>query len=641
VAGLLMCGLAGLLALQASAAVPAHGDLQRMIGALAHRGPDGTGFYRAGPVGLAHARLSIIDLATGDQPIANEDESIWVVFNGEIFNYVELRAELLGLGHRFRTASDTETLVHAYEEYGDDFPSRLNGQFAIALWDGRRQRLLLVRDRVGVRPLFYTVRAGQLQFASEVKALRALGKLTLDPQALAEIFTCWTTLGNRSAFQHVHSLPAGHLLIAQDGQLTLREYWRWCYPSRLETGDFRTAATVLRERLVQAVRLQLRADVPVGAYLSGGLDSSALVAMIRQFSSARLRTFSVAFDDDEFDESVHQQTMVRYLQTEHTTVRCTRSDIGRAFPLAVRHAESPLLRTAPVPLMLLAQGVRQAGFKVVLTGEGADEVFGGYDLFKEAAVRRFWARQPQSRARPALLQRLYPYLKVSPVAYESLGRAFYGQRLGEVDDPFYAHRPRWATTRRLWAFFARDLQDALRPETVEAALQGLLPAGVGAWEGLARDQFVEVQTLLMGYLLSSQGDRMAMAHSVEGRVPFLDHHVIEFANSLPARYKLRGLREKAILREAMRGLLPEEIRLRVKQPYRAPDVPSFFSAGEPLDYVAELLSPARLAAAGYFDVDAVTRLLVKCRTGRALGASDNMAFTGILSTMLLHEEFVS
>lgn len=636
-----MCGIAGILAPTAPA--PQRAELEAMIGAIRHRGPDGFGFYQQGPVGLAHARLSIIDLSTGDQPMANEDDTVWVVFNGEIFNYVELRAELERLGHGFRTHSDTETIVHAYEEFGDDFAARLNGQFAIALWDVRRQRLVLARDRVGIRPLFYVDDSGRLLFASEAKALQPVlhNGLRLDPLGLAQVFTMWTTVGEQTVFEGVRSLPPGHLLVVEGGRTTVRPYWDWpCPASDRKALDFDEAAEQLRALLIDSVQLQLRADVPVGAYLSGGLDSSGIVALIRGFTSAPLRTFSVTFEDPEFDESAHQQAMVNFLGTDHTTVRCTRRDIGEQFPRLVRHAESPVLRTAPVPLMLLSGLVRQSGYKVVLTGEGADEVFGGYDIFKEAKIRRFWARQPQSQARAALLTRLYPYLKHSPVGNVAMAGSFYGQGLQQTDDPFYAHRPRWATTRRLWNFFSADLKSAVGERDPSDALGAMLPAGFGNWDGLARDQYVEVQTLLSGYLLSSQGDRVAMANSIEGRFPFLDHRVIEFASTLPARFKIRGLTEKAVLRRALAPLLPAEVAGRVKQPYRAPDSQSFFADGKALDYVEELLGVPRLAAAGLFDPTAVRRLVEKCRAGRALGFSDNMAFVGILSTMLLHDEFV-
>ena len=641
-----MCGIAGFVALGAMPEAPRE-TLSAMITRLAHRGPDGYGFHVEPGVGLAHARLSIIDLATGDQPIHNPRGTVWTVFNGEIFNYVELRRELEAAGHRFYTQSDTEVIVHLYDRYGDAFVEHLNGQFAIALWDGERRRLLLARDRAGIRPLFHAQGRGGLWFASEVKALHVVLPETrrLHPVGLAQALTYWAPVDPDTVYEGVSSLPPGCVLaIEHDGRQSLRQYWDWTFPDAAEATPARypdsvdAAAAQLRELLVDAVRLQLRADVPVGAYLSGGLDSSGIVAMIRGFTDTPVRTFSVAFEDGEFDESEHQMAMVRHLGTEHTTLRCTRRDIGEAFPRLVRHAETPVLRTAPVPLMLLAGSVRAHGYKVVLTGEGADEVFGGYDIFKEAKVRRFWARQPGSQLRPRLLEKLYGYLRTSPVRNPAFAQQFFGQGMEHLHRPVFAHVPRWTTSQRALGLLSPEMRAAIGGWDPLAAYERTLPEAIGRWAPLARDQYVEAKTLLAGYLLSSQGDRVAMANSIEGRFPFLDHRVIEFANRLPASYKLRGMTEKYLLRKALADLLPADILARTKQPYRAPDSQSFFFDGKPLDYVAELFSPESLREAGYFEPAAAGRLFEKCRQGRAAGFADNQAFVGILSTMLLHRQ---
>jgi asparagine synthase (glutamine-hydrolysing) len=615
-----------------------------MIHTLRHRGPDGFGYFVQGPVGLAHARLSIIDLATGDQPIANEDRTIWTVFNGEIFNYVELRQELERAGHVFRTHSDTETIVHAYEEYGDSFVERLNGQFAIALWDSNKKRLLLIRDRTGIRPLFFRREHNRLLFGSEIKAVLAASRdsAQIDLESLAQTFTFWAPIGQRTSVRDVAAVPPGHMLVVEESGQRLVKYWDWLMTPREDCLkiSFDEAAEELGVLLADAVRLQLRADVPVGAYLSGGLDSSIIVAMIRSHSDVPLRTFSVGFEDPEFDERPFQQAMVQHLGTDHTSVQCLSSDIGAVFPRLISHTETPILRTAPAPLMILSEHVRSSGFKVVLTGEGADEVFAGYDIFKEAQVRRFWARQPKSKWRHGLLARLYPYLRNSPVASGAYAQSFYGHGLEDTSAMSYAHAQRWTTTRRIWNFFSKDAKAALANSNPENELRAMLPREFANWPGLSRDQYIEAQTLLYGYLLSSQGDRVAMANSVEGRVPFLDHRVIEFANRLPPRYKLRSLHEKAVLRRAARHLLPPIIADRVKQPYRAPDSQSFFVKGKSLDYVEAAFSPARLRDSGYFDVAAAGRLFEKCRQGRAIGFADNMAFVGILSTQLLDEQIV-
>jgi asparagine synthase (glutamine-hydrolysing) len=614
-----------------------------MIESLHHRGPDGYGYYEDGQVALAHARLSIIDLESGGQPIHNEDKSIWVVFNGEIFNYLELRSELEAAGHTFYTHSDTEVIVHLYEQFGPRFLDRLNGQFAIAVWDTKHERLTLARDRTGIRPVFYTQYANRLAFASEVKALFSLPGVTrrIDPTGIAQVFTFWSAQAPATVFEGVLALPAGHVLTVEHGKTTIEKYWDWQFPTdRIDARPVALKANELRDLLIDSVRLQLRADVPVGAYLSGGLDSSIVVTLIRNFTDTPLRTFSLTFEDQEFDESDYQRELVRYLDTQHTEVRCRRADIGAAFPRAIWHTETPIVRTAPTPLMLLSERVRAEGYKVVLTGEGADEVFAGYDLYREAKVRRFWARNPTSAWRPRLLERLYPYLTHSPVASRALSQSFFRQGLDDFDSPWFAHMTRWQTTQRVWQFFAPDVQHKLNASDPISALGSTLPADFDRWAPLGRDQYVEAHTLLSGYLLNSQGDRMAMANSVEGRFPFLDHRVIEFANKLTPTQKLHVLDEKHILKRSVDGLLPERIRTRTKQPYRAPDNQSFFVDGRPLEYVEALFSDQHLRQSELFDPVAVGKLYNKCRSGRAIGFADNMAFVGILSTLLVEEMFI-
>ncbi len=614
-----------------------------MISRLAHRGPDGYGYYLDEQIGMAHARLSIIDLEGGDQPIHNEDHSIQVVFNGEIFNYIELRRSLEHLGHRFYTHSDTEVIVHLYEQYGQGFVDHLNGQFAIALWDTNRRRLLLIRDRTGIRPLFYTVTKGRLLFASEIKALFAHPSVErrLDVGALGEIFTYWATLPPHSVFEGISSLPPGHTMSVERGKISISRYWDWEFPTgEPDQRDADELAEELRELMVDSVRLRLRSDVPVGAYLSGGLDSSVTTSLIKHYTDVPLRTFSVSFEDDEFDESGYQQQLVEYLGTDHSHVLCKRSDICELFPRVIWHTESPVLRTAPTPLMMLSAKVRSEGYKVVLTGEGADEVLGGYDIFKEAKIRRFWARFPDSKMRPLILERLYPYLKNSPMANRAYAHHFFKQGMEQFDKPYFGHTPRWNTTSRSWRLFSPDVRAQLRDAPSHTALEALLPEQIGQWKPLNRDQYIEAHTLMSGYLLCSQGDRVAMANSIEGRFPFLDHRVIEFANRLPTRYKIMGLNEKYLLKKAMMGLIPETIRNRSKQPYRSPDSHSFFKEGKPAEYVGELLGAQRIRQTGYFDTQAVTRLMNKCAKGRAIGFADNMAFTGILSTMLLDEMYL-
>lgn len=635
-----MCGIAGLWNPNAQ---DVRGTLQAMIAQLHHRGPDGTGFHFDGEMAMAHARLAIIDLAGGAQPLCNEDGNVWVSFNGEIFNYLELREDLQKRGHRFATRSDTEVLVHLYEEYGDDFVCQLNGQFAIAIWDARARRLLLARDHVGIRPLFYAWQGRQLAFASEVKALFVVPGQTrqLSADGLASVFSWWAALPPATVFEGVNCLPPGHRMVVDANGHRVERWWSWPAPGPDDRHvDEEALAEELHALLVDAVRLQLRSDVPVGAYLSGGLDSSIITTVIRRHTETPLRSFSLTFDDAEFDESAHQRELVAYLGTEHSSIGCSRADIAAAFARTVWHAETPLVRAAPAPMMRLAGSVRAAGYKVVLTGEGADEVFAGYDLFKEAKVRRFIARQPGSPRRARILERLYPYLAASPVAARALSQRFFAEGLDQIDKPWFAHMTRLATTRRTLAFFRPEWQQQLNAWDPYAALTANLPDGIDQWPPLDRDQAVEAASLMSSYLLSSQGDRMAMAASIEARFPFLDPRVVTFGARLPPRLKMRGLIEKMLLKKAFARELPPAITRRPKQPYRVPDSASFFDNGRPLPWVAELLDAQSIDAAGLLDATAVGKLTAKCAAGRAIGFGDNMAFMGVLSTMLLHRQFI-
>lgn len=659
-----MCGIAGVLVLSPEgpggldAGRPAgtaalrdelearlRAQLEVMISALRHRGPDETGFLLDREVGLASARLAILDLAGGGQPIASEDGSVSVVANCEVFNFVELRSELEARGHRFRTTTDTEVMVHLYEESGPRFVDRLVGDFAVALWDARRRRLVLARDRVGVRPLFWTRAGGRLLFASEVKSLFALPDVPrrLDLRALAETFTFWAPLAPRTPFEGVLALEPGHVMTVEDGRIEVQRYWDWVFPAEADLAGARPDGEVLEEAravIDDAVRIRLRSDVPVGAYLSGGLDSSIVTALARRRTSKPLRTFSLRFEDAGFDEGAHQEALVSHLEVEHTSILCREQDIAAVFPRTILHTEAPVVRTAAAPLLLLSSLVREAGFKVVLTGEGADEVFGGYDLFKEARIRRFAARHPGSGLPERIRRRLYPWLRHSPVATGAFADRFLGAAGGDPEAPLFGHETRMQATRRALRFLSAGAAGELDGFDPAAELRARLPLSLARSAPLCRDQYVEANTLLSGYLLSSQGDRVSMASSVEGRVPFLDHRVIAFANRLPPRWKLFGTDEKHVLKRSLGHLLPRQVAERTKQPYRAPDARSFFQDGRAVPWVADLLSPRRLLDAGLFDPHATARLVEKCRTGGAVGFADNMAFVGILSTMLVDELFV-
>ena len=626
--------------------------LEHMLGLLRHRGPDEFGIYCDSHVGLGNARLSTVGFGASSQLITNEDETMWVAFSGGIFNCADLRPDLEARGHCFATHSSAEVIVHLYEQYGPRCVEYLNGQFAFAIWDRRPAAgdgtLFIARDRVGICPLFYTMVDGLLIFGSEIKAILAHPAVAprLDLTALAQVFTLWTTLSPRTVFEDIVEVPPGHTLTARDGDIVVERYWGLSFPERGEGAADGLSedeyAEGLRELLLDATRIRLRADVPVGAYLSGGLDSSTVAALVRRCTGDHLRTFSIAFTDPAFDERAHQERMVEFLSTDHRYVECTGADVARVFPDVIWHGEWPILRTSPAPMFLLSRLVRQNGIKVVLTGEGADEFLGGYNIFKEAKLRRFWARDPDSALRPLLLKRLYPYVQGLGDGGTFL-EAFFRRGLTATDRSDYSHAIRWANTAPLRRIFSPEVQAVLGDydpvEEVIARLQRH-PA-FDHWTPLAKAQYIEVSIFMSTYELSSQGDRMLMAHSVEGRFPFLDHRVIEFSSSIPPNFKIRGLNEKYILKRAMQGMLPESIYTRAKRPYRAPIQRSFFTfTGAPITYVQEMLSPDAIRAAGYFHPQAVARLIKKAQSTHPLGERDNMALAGILSTQLVHRWFV-
>ena len=638
-----MCGIAGIVK-QNSAPVE-RALLQRMIGMVNHRGPDAAGFHLSGSVGLAHARLSIIDLGGGHQPMHNEDKTVWITFNGEIFNYVELREDLLKKGHRFQTQSDTEVIIHLYEEKGEDCVQYLNGQWAFAIWDSRSARLFLSRDRVGVRPLFYATTPEGFAFASEIKSLLAVPSMrrAIDMEALDELFTFWVTLPPRTIFAGVSELPPGHSLVLERGNLRVQPYWTLDYNPSKGLKNEEEAREALLDLLLDATRIRLRSDVPVGAYLSGGLDSTVIAALVNKLGKTHLKTFSVAFEDKEFDESSFQNEASAFLKTDHQGVLCSSQDIGRVFPEVIWHTEKPVLRTAPAPLFLLSRLVRDQGYKVVLTGEGSDEVLGGYDIFKEAKIRRFWAKYPGSKFRPILLRRLYPYMKNLQSQSDSYLRAFFHVRKEDLESPFFSHLPRWDTTSKLKVFFSKEARDTLKGCNAMTVLEGLLPARYKQWDSFSQSQYLEAAYLLPGYILSSQGDRMAMAHSIEGRFPFLDYRVVEFASRLSPQLKMKVLNEKYLLKQAVGDLIPRAIRNRHKQPYRAPDSQSFLAGGKGgrlFEYVEELLAPRAISEGGVFDAGSVGKLSEKARQGQIISVKDNMALVGILSTQLVVDQFI-
>jgi asparagine synthase (glutamine-hydrolysing) len=609
-----------------------------MAASIRHRGPDGYGFFVGQRVGFANVRLSTVDIAGGAQPLTNEDGQIVVTHDGEIYNHPELRRELEQKGHVFRTRSDTEILVHGYEEWGGaNLVKRLNGQFAFAIYDRGTETVFIARDRFGVRPLFYAQRNGEFYFGSEIKAILASGEVeaSLDRRGIDEVFTFCAAHPPRTPFAGIASLEPGTCGILKQGALWLYRYYELDYPEA--SSEPVDVIERLDEIMLRSVGIRLRADVPVGAYVSGGLDSSITASLAASGSPHTLRSFSITFDDPRFDESELQRRVAGDVGSIHATAAIAHSSIAQSFPEMLWHAETPLLRTAPVPMYHLAKLSKDSGVKVVLTGEGADELFFGCDLFKEVTVRRFCLRRPSSLGRHRLLDRLYPELMAEGRGGEFWRRFFL--EAGAPSDPLFSHLPRFLLNARAKEFYAPEFKSGLGRVDVLSELRGSLPVRYFGWSSLNQAAYLEMTTMLSPYLLSSQGDRMAMAHGVEARFPFLDHRLFEFAAALPTGSRLRGFREKEILRRWASRILPPGIEKRRKPRYRAQDAPSFFGPDAP-EWVDDHLTEDALRRVGVFSPTSVGGLVRRCRAGLAAEFRENQALVGVLSTQVWHHKFI-
>jgi len=601
-----MCGICGIVLSDPNARVNPR-VIERMSDAIAHRGPDDDGQYVNGNVGLGFRRLSIIDLSGGHQPMANEDETVWIAYNGEIFNHAEHRGPLEARGHQFRTRSDTEAIVHLYEEYGSACPRKLRGMFGFAIWDEKRRSLLLARDRSGIKPMFYaTTPGGDLVFGSEIKAILASGMVTpeVDDAAVAEYFALGTVSGRRTLIRGVKKLEPGHTLTWKDGRVSIERYWSLpAYePGRVVVRDLAEAADEFWRRFVEAVDITLMSDVPLGVFLSGGLDSSLIVAAMRERGVSELRTFSVGFAEAEASELPFARIVAKTFETEHHEVACTADDFFNALPRLTRHRDHPLTFSASIPLFFVSE-LAVSSVKVVLTGEGSDELFAGYGRYPRALLNL--------RAGGAL-DAVLPN-----AARGSLARAI--RRLG---DDYVGSRLKRSFLARASSFEESYLEPFADFDAAHRALVLNGHAG-GAYselgplidrELLAVNPLEAMlrfdQVTYMEELLAKQ-DQMSMAASLESRVPFLDHHLIEWAAQLPPDVKLRGGSGKALVRLAAERVLPRSITHAKKRGFLVPLTRWLRDRGQDIfgEYMPE--SNDSLISSAY-----VRRLLDEHRGGR-------------------------
>ena len=609
-----MCGIAGIAAAdRLQPDEPARAELMRDV--LIHRGPDGAGLHVDAFVALAHRRLSIVDLAGGHQPLANEDNSIWITFNGEIYNHATIRRELEGAGHRYRTRSDTETIVHAYEQWGDACVDRFRGMFAFAIWDAPKRRLLLARDRLGVKPVYWTVAHNRLLFASEIKSILESGLVKASPNlgAIPEVLATRYTSGTETLFDGIHKLLPGHRLVFEDGRVTISQYWDLPLDGpdpELERLPEPTLVERFRELLRESVRLRLMADVPLGTFLSGGMDSSAVAALMASEIDRPVQTFSVAFADRAFSELTYSREVAQAIGADAHEIVVSERDFFGALPRLVWHEDEPLAHPSSVPLHFVSALAREH-VKVVLTGEGSDELLAGYGKYPRSLLNwraaGVYERFVPGAVRAGVASSIVPHLP-GPI-----GR--------------YARRSFLAMPRQAAAMFFDNfagvplhLQHELLDPALLAGADPYAPSleyygHTGRAGVLDRLLYTDVKTYLVELLMRQ--DQMSMSTSIESRVPFLDHELVEFAARLPVRLKLNGFTTKRILREAMRGVLPEAILSRPKMGFPVPF--AGWIKGAWGDVVSDVLLDRRSRERGLINPAAVAAFIDAHRQGRRIG----------------------
>ncbi len=613
--------------------------IQKMTSTIQHRGPDGWGYYISPDIALGQTRLSIVDLNTGDQPMTSGDHII--VYNGEIFNYIELRTELQEKGIKFNTTSDTEVLLKSYQQYGLDCFSKFNGQFAVLIWNRKTKELIIARDRYGIRPLFILSFKGSFYFASEMKAFDQIPgyKRSFNSKNLFEHSLLWNTFGDHTVYNNIRTLPGGCFAIYKNNKLIAekRFYELGQSFSKYIDNSLAEAEEEFIDLLNDAIKLRLRSDVPVGAYLSGGIDSSVIVNQVKNFTSKSFKTFSITFSDQEYDESSYQNDMVKRINSDHCGINITYDKVDETFPEAVYHFERPVFRTAPIPLFLLSQQVRESDIRVVLTGEGADEILWGYDSFKEIKLLEFWSKDPSSIYRPLLIKKLYPHLNhYKDETQFGMMRMFYEGFIEDFNNSLASLNIRVHNNKILENYFNKNNRSEFDKERLITEMQSIFPSNFNTWSLLQKNQFLEMKTLLDGYLLSSQGDRMSLAHGIEGRYPFLDHRVVEYAFALNENYKLKGFSQKHLLRKAFEKHIPSSIINRPKRPYMSPDLKSFIRDNGPTENTNFFLSNSLIKDYQIFNPKWIARFLKKFESGipKNIGYRDNMIITFILSAQI-------
>ncbi|MCW8932682.1 MAG: asparagine synthase (glutamine-hydrolyzing) [Gammaproteobacteria bacterium] len=633
-----MCGITGFFN-TFSDAENHHIKISKMVSMIEHRGPDELAYAIDEIMAMATARLSVIDINHGQQPMRDQSNRYWICYNGELYNFIELREELIKYGVRFETSSDTEVVLKAYIYWGLKAFERFNGGYAIVIYDSLEKNIVLVRDRFGKRPLYYSHHKKGLIFASEVKCFLPINdfELSFDENSLANIFSFWTPLPEESPYKGIKQVPpGGYLKFNIKGELLQEQYYQLT-PMTSSVSDIKEAQFQVEAALEKSVDLRLRSDVEVGSYLSGGLDSSIISLLASKKLNTQLKTFSIRFESEQFDESDEQLAMANTIDSEHHSVCISDKDIVDNFSKAIYFSEVPVFRTAFVPMYILSSLVKQNGVKVVLTGEGADEGFLGYNIFKELLIRKQWNNYDSVVSKHAALKKLYPYLEHFQDNIKIFS-ALFDNFSSNQNDPLFSHRLRFHNSK----FSQRLLNNNW---DANSHLIKYMDARINSSNGksMAKAQWLEFNTLLHGYLLSTQGDRMSFSHGVEARLPFMDHNVIECANRLHLNLKIAdGYDEKHILKKVFSDRLPKNIIKKNKQPYRAPDASAFLSVQD-AEWRDLLNDSNNIADMGFLDTAFVSKFISKLMKSstKTISQRENQTFIFLLSLLSIHNQFMS
>ncbi len=632
-----MCGIAGFISTsQEQNKEQSIARIQNMLAYIDHRGPDEAGYVVDASISLGTVRLSILDTHNGQQPLSAHNQRYWIAYNGELYNYLELRHQLQQHGFSFETQSDTEVLLKAWIHWGSDALNKFNGAFAFAIYDRQEGSLILARDRFGKRPLFYTRCGNDFLFASEMKAFNAWSsfQFEFDPQQLASIYGHWTPLPEQTPFKNIHQLPMGSWMKVDASGSKIHHYYALNFDEHTESMSRAQSVDAVRSALYDSIKLRLRSDVEVGVYLSGGIDSAITATIAHELSNKQVRTFGVAFDDPDLDESKYQHLMAEHLGTDHVSLSVNNQDIVDHFPNAVYHAEMPVFRSAFVPMYLLSKKVKSCGIKTILSGEGADEVFLGYSLFRETQMRSQW-HELSLEKRKQQISLLNPDFKHYDEKNTSSLLGLYQQYSQEQLPGLFSHELRLQNGR----FAKRLLKDVkINPfENITTMINN--SDHYKALSAVEKAQYLEFKTLLSGYLLSTQGERMGLAHGVENRCPFLDPHVVGLSHRVNASFGMQYT-SKEVLKRAFKDQLPQAIINRHKHSYRAPDSAAFVS-NKP-DYFDALLAKDELKKIECINPIFASALVNKILTTPVdkISTRENQTFIYLLSSVLLYRQFV-